>query len=450
MKINKEVLLGRYFDEAIENTKKIVAMPSYRRDLTKGSKLPQDTLNVLNYCIDLCKSWGLKTFVSEELKYGYADYGDGDKLFVIICHLDVVPPGNISEWINPPFEPKIIDDKLYGRGAFDDKGPTMMNLFAFKYLIDNGFKSNYKIRFIFGTCEETNWECMENYIANEKLCDLGYVPDGHFPVVYAEKWIADLDLIGDFKCNFEIIGGQAYNAVNDLVSYIGPKIDLIQNELEKINVKSYVENEILYVKGISAHGSLPFKGVSASNSLLFVLNKLNFDHPLIKFVANDIYADYEMKNIFGNLEDETGVLTACNGIIDINKKSFKYTLNLRIPCTRDVQKDVVEKLSSYLIEKNIKTNTVKLEDRVYFPKDSEVVTKMMSIYQEVTGDYKTEPIAIGGGTFAKSMPNIIAFGAEFDLNDSTMHSYNEYVKIEDLKKMIEIYAKSIVLLTYNQ
>ncbi|QBQ07474.1 dipeptidase PepV [Spiroplasma gladiatoris] len=447
MKVNIDDLLNNYFTHALEHTKNIIAIPSYRRNTEKGSELHNDTKEVLKYCINLCKDWGMKTFISKDFKYGYADFGNKDKLFGILCHLDVVPPGNLSEWNNPPFEPIIKDGKLYGRGSFDDKGPTMMNLFALKYLIDNNFNPDYTIRFIFGTSEETTWECMESYVENEKLCDLGYVPDGHFPVVYAEKWISDVDLYGDYKCNFEIKGGQVYNAVNDLVYYKGPNIEKIKLELEKINVNSYIENDKLFVKGKSAHGSLPFKGVSASNSLLYVLDLLDFKHPIIQFVAKNIYFDYQMKNIFGDLSDETGELTSCNGIIDINNKNFKYCLNLRVPCTRDLNRDINQKLDIFLKPININYKVIKTEDRVFFSQNSELVIKIMDVYKEVTGDFNAKPIAIGGGTFAKSMPNIIAFGAEFDLNDSTMHADNEYVKIDDLKKMIEIYTKSIIKLT---
>ncbi|AOG60183.1 dipeptidase PepV [Spiroplasma helicoides] len=447
MKVNKDILLNQYFDEAVEETKKIVSIPSYRRELAVGSPVHKDTRKVLSHCIELCKSWGFETFISDDYKYGYADYGKKDKLFGIICHLDVVPPGNISEWHNPPFQPKVIDGKLFGRGTFDDKGPTMMNLFAFKYLIDNGFEPDYTIRFIFGTSEETTWECMEAYVKNERLCDLGYVPDGHFPVVYAEKWISDVDLTGNFNCDFEIKGGEVYNAVNDLVSYKGPKTEEIKVELKKLNIDFFEKDGLLWVKGISSHGSLPFKGVAASSSLLYVLNKIGFTHPLVQFVAKYSHDNFEMKEIFGDLTDETGGLTACNGIIDLNKEKFLYTFNFRIPCTRDYDKEVNQKLKDFLKQYNIELTVKKIEDRVYFSKDGDIVKNIMSVYQEVTGDFDSQPIAIGGGTFAKSMPNMIAFGAEFDLEESTMHAYNEYVKIEDLKKMMEIYAKSLVKLT---
>ncbi|AKU79961.1 Sapep family Mn(2+)-dependent dipeptidase [Spiroplasma turonicum] len=447
MEINKDILLNEYFQDALEETKKVVSMPSYRKIAEKGTPIDQDIRNVLDHCINLCKSFGMKTFIADDYKYGYADYGNGEKLFGIICHLDVVPPGNITEWNNPPFEPIEKDGKLFGRGSFDDKGPTMMNLFAFKYLIDNGFEPDYTIRFIFGTTEETTWECMESYVANERICDLGYVPDGHFPVVYAEKWIDDIDLIGEYDCDFEVMGGEVYNAVNDLVYYKGDKINEIQNYLNDNNISNYLENDKLYVKGVASHGSLPEKGVAASSWLLKAMDYIGIKHPLVQFVANYFHLDHNMEKVFGKINDETGDLTACNGILKITNKDFRFTINFRVPCTFDPRKDINDKLISFIKDFDMELIVSSIENSVYFAKDSDVVKKIMSVYQEVTGDYKSEPIAIGGGTFAKSMPNMIAFGAEFNIEESTMHAYNEYVKIDELKKMIEIYAKSIAKLT---
>ncbi|ARU92076.1 dipeptidase PepV [Spiroplasma clarkii] len=431
----------------MEKTKELVKIPSFRKDPKKGEAVPQAIQAALTYCVNLCQEFGMKTFIAPDFMYGYADYGTGDKLFGIICHLDVVPPGNLDEWKTKPFEPVEIDGKLYGRGSFDDKGPTLMNLYAFKYLIDNGFKPDYTIRFIFGTSEETTWECMEAYKKHEKLCDLGYVPDGHFPVVYAEKWISDVDLVGKFTSEFEITGGEVYNAVNDLVKYKGPKVEEIKKFLDQNKIEQYMKDNDLYVKGVSAHGSLPFKGVNAANWLLTAINSVGLKHPLAEFVSKHVNADFEMKSVFGDLKDETGNLTANNGIIKITPTDFRYTFNFRVPCTRDPKVDVNAVLTKACQPFGINVEVQDIEDSVYFDKNGDVVKNIMLVYQEVTGDLTSEPIAIGGGTFAKSMPNMIAFGAEFDLNDSTMHAYNEYVKIEDLKKMMEIYAKSIVKLT---
>ncbi len=54
---------------------------------------------------------------------GHFEFGEGDEVLGIFSHLDVVPAG--SGWNTDPYEPQIIDGKLFARGSSDDKGPTM-------------------------------------------------------------------------------------------------------------------------------------------------------------------------------------------------------------------------------------------------------------------------------------------------------------------------------------
>lgn len=65
-------------------------------------------------------------FKCEKIKSGdvdnlYARKGTEAPFFVFAGHTDVVPSGPVDQWISPPFEPTIKDDKLYGRGAADMK-----------------------------------------------------------------------------------------------------------------------------------------------------------------------------------------------------------------------------------------------------------------------------------------------------------------------------------------
>ena len=64
-------------------------------------------------------------------------------------------------------------------------------------------------------------------------------------------------------------------------------------------------------------------------------------------------------------------------------------------------------------------------------------------YVEVSGDTESQPQAIGGGTYAKSMPNCVAFGCEFKDEDNAIHGNNENIKIDSLLKSTEIFAKAI-------
>ena len=78
---------------------------------------------------------------------GYIEFGSGDELIGIIGHLDVVPEGN--NWTYPPFEAKIVDNKIYGRGSIDDKGPVIASLYAMKAVMDycntNSIKLNKRV-----------------------------------------------------------------------------------------------------------------------------------------------------------------------------------------------------------------------------------------------------------------------------------------------------------------
>lgn len=448
MKVNKKDLLENYFEEAKEKLKEMVRIPSYREDDSKGKPVPENIKKVLRYAIDLCKSWGMKTFIDEEYRYGYADWENGEKLFGILCHLDVVPGGDLTKWFSEPFEPIEKNGKLIGRGTYDDKGPTIMNLYAVKYLMDHGFKPDYTIRFIFGTSEETTWECMEKYVKNERKVDLGYVPDANFPVVYAEKWIADLDLKGKFTSNFTLIGGNAYNAVCDIAEYKGPKMDEIKSFLENEGVATVErKNETLIIRGQSAHGSMPQLGNNAITFALNAIYNVGIEHPLAELTAKQFHKNHNIEQIVGNLEDETGKLTMCIGKLRITENDYFMTFNFRIPCTRDPKKDFVNSFVDYIKKQGMDIDLVGMEDSVFFDTKGEVVSNIMKVYQEVTGDFESKPIAIGGGTFAKSMPNLIAFGAEFDIEHTSMHTNNESVKIEELQKMLEIYTKALVILT---
>ena len=71
------------------------------------------------------------------------------------------------------------------------------------------------------------------------------------------------------------------------------------------------------------------------------------------------------------------------------------------------------------------------------------VQKLHKAYVEVSGDTESQPQAIGGGTYAKSMPNCVAFGCEFKDEDNAIHGNNENIKIDSLLKSTEIFAKAI-------
>ena len=150
----------------------------------------------LQKALQIAGDLGFKTRYGESGYYGFADIGEGAELLGILGHLDVVPPGNLEDWESDPFEPVEKDGMLYGRGTQDDKGPMLAALFAVKALMQAGVKFHKRVRFIFGTDEETLWRCINRYKEKEEIPGMGFSPDARFPVTFAEKGLLQLRLEG--------------------------------------------------------------------------------------------------------------------------------------------------------------------------------------------------------------------------------------------------------------
>ena len=80
---------------------------------------------------------------------------------------------------------------------------------------------------------------------------------------------------------------------------------------------------------------------------------------------------------------------------------------------------------------------------LFFRKDSPMIKALLKAYQDVTGDLESEMKAIGGGTYAKDVSNIIAFGCGFEKDKDNIHNANESMDIDNFKKQVLIYIEAI-------
>ncbi|MGB3375587.1 MAG: M20/M25/M40 family metallo-hydrolase, partial [Microbacterium sp.] len=74
---------------------------------------------------------------------------------VLMAHYDVVPVDESDPWTYPPFEGRIADGSVYGRGALDDKGPLIVVIEAVENLLADGFTPARDVYLSFGGNEET-------------------------------------------------------------------------------------------------------------------------------------------------------------------------------------------------------------------------------------------------------------------------------------------------------
>ena len=141
--------------------------------------------------------------------------------------------------------------------------------------------------------------------------------------------------------------------------------------------------------------------------------------------------------------DEVSGETILNvGMIDMDRSSAKLTINIRYPITKkseDIYAGMDDVCSRYDL------GIIKRAERepLYKAPDSPMVAELLTAYREITGDGETEPLVIGGGTYARLFDDFVAFGAKFPGGADVEHQKDEYVALDDLKKMTVIYAEAI-------
>ena len=129
------------FNKFFSHLKTLISFESVLDKPTKDAPFGIENKRVLEYFLSLANEFGFKT-INYDNYGGEIIIGEGEELG-IMGHLDVVPVGD--GWKTPPFTLTEIDGKLYGRGVEDDKGPTLLCLYAIKELVDEGVKFNKKI-----------------------------------------------------------------------------------------------------------------------------------------------------------------------------------------------------------------------------------------------------------------------------------------------------------------
>ncbi len=121
---------------------------------------------------------------------------------ILLNHIDAVPEGDSTLWSYHPYSGHICDNYVWGRGAFDNKGPAIMQLFALlRYKADHQDASpNYNVTFLAVSCEETSCDGGIAYVLKNHLKELN-------PVVVIGEGATELNCImnpGDDKKVFGI------------------------------------------------------------------------------------------------------------------------------------------------------------------------------------------------------------------------------------------------------
>ncbi|MDI9636539.1 Sapep family Mn(2+)-dependent dipeptidase [Kamptonema cortianum] len=443
-----------HHDEMLADLQAILRIPSSESAAEPNAPFGSENRRALDYMLERANDSGMKTTDLEGYA-GYAEFGSGEKMVMTLGHLDVVPVG--PGWKHDPFGAEIEDGWLYARGAIDDKGPTIAMWYAARALQASAPQLDVRIRSVFGCNEESGFKCVERYLQTEEIPTLGVAPDADWPCIHGEKgicnFVVDVPLPNGEMTLLQLNGGQRPNIVIDdcsaMIEVTDSALDHVQTKVaeswdKNISFSWNGHRLEVHASGKAAHGSTPFAGDNAATRVLRFLKE-----------AAPLSQESEYKELFyfghvgGNglgiagSDDVSGPLTLNLGIAETANGRLNLTLNVRYPVTFSGHQ-LQSLCEKHLLNLKCGATLKSFEDSppLYFPSDHPLVRAVVDTYHLETGELLM-PKTMGGGTYARAIPNCIAIGTGWT-GDGQAHETDERIRVEHLFKMARIYAHLLV------
>ena len=448
-----EELLLKYREEMMETVQKWVQIPSVKGEPAPDAPFGLAARKALDTAMADCEKFGLKTEIFDGYA-GHADLGAGSTrdALAILAHLDVVPVGD--GWVREPFGAQRIDGRIYGRGTSDDKGPAVAALYAMRAVKEAGIPLRRKVRLILGCDEECGSSDIAYYKKQTEMPRSGFSPDADYPVINIEKGGSHVQFDGDL-CDegLQVLSmqvGERPNVIPGFASALveGDEETAKQAEAagEKLGfpVKATLCNGAVIIEttGVTGHAAHPYHGRNAIGQMLLVFKALGVQGALLE-LADCVGMTYNGENLGIAMRDDiSGELTGSLDIIHIENGHVTAIMDVRYPVLFSPERmyEVMNQRLKFLTASNAATRPP------HFVSDrTELVQELLEAYHQVTGGEK-RTIAIGGGTYAQSLEEGVAFGALFPGEEEMAHQANEYITEESVFQNARIFAHAIVRL----
>ncbi len=392
----------------------------------------------------------------------------GAPVLGLVVHGDVQPV-EVKAWSIPPFGGRTKDGMVLGRGAADDKGPLVQALLAMKALERAGAPRTHTIRLLVGSDEESDNLDMKEYLAANRPPDYSLVLDYIFPVVVGEMaWTGlFLDAVpggragGELPFRIERLdAGLSSSIVPDraelTLTWIrglpswdslkerarsrplpeGTRLEFVQELGDKAHLT-------IVVHGKSAHGGVNIQG--GRNALVALARTTEGLLPASG--ENDLlaFAGLAGQDLYG-----TGL-----GLTENDPVWGRYLVNVATVKPRDDGKLRLSialrrppprtgpQIKAYLEKEvaafNARTKASLTMDGYWedeplsFDPEAKIVKRLLAAYAAATGEH-AQPAVAGGGTYAKRLPNSIAFGMWFPGKPYPGHDVDEQISLEDLHR----------------
>ena len=320
--------------------------------------------------------------------------GATSKNMWVVTHMDTVPEGDLSAWKYPPYEPKIVNGRIYGRGTEDNGQELMASLFGLAMLVKKGVTPECNIGLVFVSDEEHGNVHGIDFLLPKKIFkkgDLVVVPDHGEPngdaISIVEKSIAWL--------NVEVIGKQTHastpdegiNAFEVAARYMTAAVNSVR--------KRFSNKDPLFEPPVSTFA--PTKCEANGLNINTVPGKQVFAFDF------RVLPEYSLDDVLSELQQVA--------------KKFEKSTGAKIKTSFLQRADAAPRTAT----------------------DAEIVKRLSKAIESVRG---IEPrlIGVGGGTCAAPFRRAGIDAVVWSTIPGTAHDANEYANIEDLVADTKVYA----------
>lgn len=247
--INEYFIQNR--EKHLEELFEFLRIPS----ISSLSEHKQDMTTAANWLADHLRKLSIENVTIDEtaghpVVYGEWLHAEGKPTILFYGHYDVQPVDPLNLWESEPFKPEIRDNKLYARGASDDKGQVFMHLKMIEALFATEGTLPVNVKFIYEGEEEIGSPHLPSYIETNKeklsadlivISDTGLYGPGKPAICYGLRGLAgvQIDVRGaNSDLHSGLYGGGVQNAIHALVEIVNS----FRDEHGTIQVEGFYDN----------------------------------------------------------------------------------------------------------------------------------------------------------------------------------------------------------------
>lgn len=429
-----KVYFRSHMDEIIADMKEIMSIDSSFSGSSPGKPFGEGSAKALEWGAQYGRKLGLdvKNFDNYAVSMTClpcAAHGK-DPVLGILSHLDVVPAGD--GWNYPPFSCTADGDMLYGRGAIDDKGPSVAVLWAAKAVLELNAPLRKGFRIIFGGGEELGCGDIEYYEQREAFPPMVFTPDGSFPVLNCEKGMLHLHFSAPFEdgCVKVLESGTAVNAVPYKCT---------------AEISADGKTRRIETTGRASHGSLPEKGDNALTKFLERYKTMPVEkNPLLLSLAELFpHGEFHGQSCGLDFSDEaSGRTSAALTMLRSGGGRLSGGIDIRFPVTKKLS-EIKGIILGKLEEAGFSEDSAEGMEGHYVPDDAPLVSSLLKVYELCSG-VRGKTVVCGGATYVHNTEGGVAFGPESEGDENNMHGADERISVQNLELCLNMYAGAIV------